>query len=54
MSAAHLLLSYSANILRPMSEQNNADKDTILAKIKRYEGIIVELKRGACTHYTDH
>lgn len=38
MSASHLLLSYSVNVLRPLSEYSE-EKDTILAKIKRYEGI---------------
>lgn len=37
MSASHLLLSYSRNVLRPLAEKSN-DKDTIFAKIKRYEG----------------
>lgn len=38
MSTSHLLLSYSRNVLRPLA-QNSNDKDTIYAKIKRYEGI---------------
>lgn len=37
MSASHLLLSYSRNVLRPLAEKSN-DKDTIFAKIKHYEG----------------
>lgn len=37
MSVSHLLLSYSTKVLRPLSEKSS-DKDTVLAKIKRYEG----------------
>lgn len=37
MSASHLLLSYSTNVLRPLSEIAT-DKNPILEKIKRYEG----------------
>ncbi|KAI7896105.1 Six-hairpin glycosidase-like protein [Mucor mucedo] len=38
MSASHLLLSYSTNVLRPLSETSN-DKGPILEKIKRYEDL---------------
>ncbi|KAI8095551.1 Six-hairpin glycosidase-like protein [Thamnidium elegans] len=38
MSASHLLLSYSAKVLRPLSEKSS-DKDTMLTKIKRYEDL---------------
>ncbi|GAA5802760.1 hypothetical protein HPULCUR_008235 [Helicostylum pulchrum] len=38
MSVSHLLLSYSTKVLRPLSEKSS-DKDTMLAKIKRYEDL---------------
>jgi hypothetical protein len=50
MSASHLLLSYSANVLRPLSEKATNDKDTILAKIKRYEGMY---KKSCVVYYIE-
>jgi hypothetical protein len=38
MSTSHLLLSYSTNVLRPLAENSN-DKEALLAKVKRYEGM---------------